>query len=180
MQAVIRQVPDRFPEPAFSALQRAVFSDIQHESAALAHVASLERASAQGGAGTTGGPPIVRYGAYVDERLVGWSFGWFERGRGFTMANSGVAASHRRQGIYAGLLDAVLSHARSGGAFEVRSQHSVLNNTVIVCKLRRGFHIAGLSASAQMGTLVELVRHLSEPRGELFRSRVVPWVEPQA
>jgi hypothetical protein len=51
----------------------------------------------------------------------------------------------------------------------------VLNNRIIVCKLQRGFHIAGLSFSAQMGSLVELVDHISAPRLELFRTRAVPF-----
>jgi hypothetical protein len=48
-----------------------------------------------------------------------------------------------------------------------------------VCKLQRGFHIAGLSFSAQMGSLVELVHHISAPRLELFRTRAVPFKAPR-
>lgn len=39
-------------------------------------------------------PPMVRFGAFIDQALVGWSCGWFERGHSFYMANSGVVAAH--------------------------------------------------------------------------------------
>ena len=180
MRTTIQRVPGKFPEPEFSNLQRAVFADIQLESPALSGVLSFERqAHAVAEVKKVAHSPMVRFGAFVDGQLVGWSCGWLERGDCFYMASSGVAAEHRRKGVYSALLEAVLSHAREVGAHVVRSQHSVLNNPVIVCKLRREFHIAGLSASAQLGNLVELVHHLSEPRFELFRSRVAPLAEPR-
>jgi GNAT superfamily N-acetyltransferase len=197
MTITIRRLDEKFPEPWFSKLQREVFSDVQHESAAFAEVVAAERAGAAGvEEPNIAYSPMVRFGAYIDaldgeawdgdaavgdaaqgnDRLGGWSCGWMERRNCFYMADSGVRREHRRAGIYAALLEAVVSHARELGAHMVRSQHSVLNNPVIVCKLRRGFHISGLSSSAQMGTMVELVLHLSEPRYQLFRSRVVPLV----
>jgi GNAT superfamily N-acetyltransferase len=178
MQATIERVLGKFPEPEFSSLQRAVFADIQHESDALAEVIAFER-EATAAANEATHSPMVRFGAYIDGHLVGWSSGFLERGNCFYMANSGVIPLHQRKGIYSALLGAVLAHARELGAQVVRSQHSVLNNRVIVCKLRRGFHISGLSSTAQMGTLVELVHHLSEPRFELFRTRVIPHVSPR-
>ena len=87
-----------------------------------------------------------------------------------------MAAAHRRKGVYTALLSAVRDHALSQDALVLRSQHSVLNNPVIIAKLRFGFHISGLSQSAQMGTLVELSHHLSPPRDEMFRSRAIPYV----
>jgi ribosomal protein S18 acetylase RimI-like enzyme len=173
----IRQA-ERFPEPDFSQLQERVFCDVQEPSAALAqvlHTESLDFPEATP-APATSFSPFLRLGAYDGDELVGWSFGWLERGRVFYMANSGVLETHRRQGVYSALVDAVCGHARAMGAVMVRSQHSVLNNAVIIAKLRMGFHVAGMSQSAQLGSLVELVRHLSEERNALFRSRVVPYV----
>ena len=54
----------------------------------------------------------------------------------------------------------------------------VLNNAVIIAKLRAGYHISGLSQSAQMGTLVEMTLHFSDQRLALFRSRSLPYVTP--
>ena len=149
------------------------------ESAALAAVLSAENTCTNAAdPDAAAHAPMVRFGAYVGDALVGWSFGWFERGNNYYMANSGVAPEYRRRGVYAALLDAVIAHAASNGTHVVRSQHSVLNNAVIICKPKRGFHIVGLSASAQMGTLVELALHLSPARGELFAARMIPLVAP--
>lgn len=164
---------EKFPEPEFSQLQRQVFADVQRESGELDALLRAE-AAAETPLGVQ--PPMHRLGAYIGDELVGWSNGWMERGRVFYMANSGVAAAHRRKGVYTALLSAVRDHASLQGVVTLRSQHSVLNNPVIIAKLRFGFHISGLSQSAQMGTLVELSYHLSPPRQEMFRSRAIPFV----
>ena len=74
-------------------------------------------------------------------------------------------------------MEAIREHAIAEGAVMLRSQHSVLNNAVIIAKLKCGFSISGLSQCARMGTLVELVRHLSEGRQRMYRRRAIPYVE---
>lgn len=168
---------DTFPEPAFSQLARRVFASVQQPSEALA-LALRDEAS---GAPQVdhGHAPMFRLGAYDADELVGWSCGWMERGSVFYMANSGVVPSHRRRGVYSSLLAAVRGHATARGAVAIRSQHSALNNPVLIAKLRAGFHVSGLSQSAQMGALVELTLHLSPRRQELFRTRSLPYVTPE-
>ena len=180
MKFSIRQIHEKFPEPQFSELQRGVFSGIQLESAAWAVACAAESMATQGTLQITSAShsPMVRFAAYVGKVLVGWSYGWFERGNCFYMANSGVKPEYQRRGIYSALLKAAISHAKQSGAHVVRSQHSVLNNPVIICKLQRGFHMVGLSTSAQMGVLVELQLHLSQPRYEFFKSRVIALAAP--
>jgi GNAT superfamily N-acetyltransferase len=173
----IRHV-EKFPEPGFSRLNRTVFADVQQQSAEWAATLAAEAGAGPLCAHTH--TPMYRLGAYLGEELVGWSFGWMERGNVFYMANSGVASPHRRNGIYSSLLSAVLDYARSNGAVAVRSQHSLLNNPVIIAELRSGFHISGLSQSAHMGALVELILHFSEKRHGLFRTRSLPYVIPDA
>ncbi|MBW8827967.1 MAG: GNAT family N-acetyltransferase [Burkholderiales bacterium] len=169
---------EKFPEPDFSRLSRAVFADVQQPSVELASTLAAEAsASASGGLAH---PPMYRLGAYSEEDLVGWSCGWMERGNVFYMANSGVVPSHRRKGVYSSLLSAIRDYASSNGAVTIRSQHSVLNNPVIIAKLQAGFHVSGLSQSAEMGTLVELTFHFSEKRHGLFRTRSLPYVTPDA
>lgn len=167
---------DTFPEPAFARLQKLVFADIEQTSAALAAVLEAERAPAD--APPRSAFPLFRFGAYDGEELVGWTYGWMERSNACYMANSGVIPSHRRQGIYTALMDAVRAHAMAAGAWAIRSQHAVVNNAVIIAKLRAGFHVSGLSQSAHLGTLVELTLHLSGPRQAMFRQRVLPYVVP--
>ena len=169
---------EKFPEPEFSRLNRVVFAEVQQPSAELA--AALVAEASACSPSTQTHSPMYRLGAYVGEALVGWSCGWMERGGVFYMANSGVVHAHRRRGIYSRLLRSVREYAVSEGAVAMRSQHSVLNNPVIIAKLRSGFHIAGISQSAQMGTLVELICHLNPQRHELFRTRSLPYVTPDA
>jgi GNAT superfamily N-acetyltransferase len=121
---------------------------------------------------------MVRFGAYSDEQLVGWSFGWFERPDSFYMANSGVLPSHRRLGVYSQLVGAIVEHAQSHGAGRVHSRHSVLNTAVIIAKLKLGFIISGTNFSEHSGLLVQLVRHTSTARADVFHHRVVPFVTP--
>jgi GNAT superfamily N-acetyltransferase len=179
MPAIAIRPVDKFPEPAFTRLQHEVFRDVQAASPQLAAVLQAEAAARPEGLETPAfAPAMRRLGAYDGEQLVGWSTGWLERGNAWYMASSGVLASHRRQGVYSLLLAEVCKMARASGAVTIRSQHSVLNNAVLIAKLRAGFHISGLSQGAQMGTLVELTLHLSPERLALFRSRVIPNVAP--
>lgn len=166
----------KFPEPEFSRLQRLVFVEIQQPSASL--VSALEDEAASLLVSPKQQPPMFRVGAYDGLELVGWSCGWMERGNIFYMANSGVVESHRRRGIYTSLLQAIREHAVSERAVAIRSQHSVLNNPVIIAKLRVGFNVSGLSQSAQMGTLLELTLHLYEKRQQMYRIRSLPYVAP--
>jgi GNAT superfamily N-acetyltransferase len=167
---------DKFPEPDFARLQRVVFADMQQSSVALA--ATLAEEASKPAADRTLHSPMHRLGAYDGEELVGWTYGWMERGDVFYVANSGVVASHRRRGIYSSLLAAIREHAIAQGAVAVRSQHSVMNNPVLIAKLRAGFHVTGLSQHARMGALVELTLHLYEPRQALFRTRTLPYAPP--
>ncbi len=178
MHSIDIRPTDKFPEIEFSRLQRLVFADVQQSSDDLAAVLSGEAANTP--ASPHKHPPMFRVGAYAGDELVGWSCGWMERGNIFYMANSGVTAPYRRRGIYAALLAAVREHALSEGAITLRSQHSVVNNPVIIAKLRAGFHVSGLSQCARMGTLLELSLHFSEERRDMYRKRVLPYVTPDA
>jgi ribosomal protein S18 acetylase RimI-like enzyme len=169
---------EKFPDPEFARLQRIVFADMQQSSPELAAALAQEAASKPAVAHTHS--PMFRLGAFDGDELVGWSYGWMERGDVFYMANSGVVPSHRRRGIYSSLLAAIREHASAQGAAAIRSQHSVMNNPVIIAKLRAGFHVCGLSQHARMGALVELTQHLFDQRQQLFRLRSLPYVVPEA
>lgn len=160
---------EKLPEPEFGRLTADVFGDIQQESARLASVVENEKCDAVKGLTAK----TVRFAAFQGETLVGWSVGWMEKGRVYYMAHSGVARPLQRKGVYGSLLTHVLDYAASQGAVALRSQHSALNNRMIVYKLARGFYITGLSFDAQMGSLVELTRYLSGPRESLFADRIV-------
>jgi GNAT superfamily N-acetyltransferase len=174
MRSIDIRYTDKFPEPEFSSIQRLVFSDIQQSSSELESVLLSEKTGAD--LASKEMSPIFRLGAYDGEKLVGWTYGWLERNNVFYMANSGVLPTHRRRGIYTSLLNAIREHALMQGASCICSRHSVINNPVIIAKLRAGFNVSGLSNSAQMGTLVELTLHLSNARQAMFQKRVLPYV----
>jgi GNAT superfamily N-acetyltransferase len=169
---------ERFPEPAFAELQHEIFAPLESSSQGFAAAVRAER-SASGPVDSARFPPMVRFGAYVNEQLVGWSYGWFQRPDTFYMANSGVLPSHRRRGVYSQLVNAIVEYAQSHGAGTVRSRHSVLNTPVIIAKLKLGFVIAGTNLSEHMGLQVQLVRHASTSRADVFHNRVVPFVMPE-
>jgi hypothetical protein len=174
MGSIELRYPDNWPEPEFSRLQESVFSSVSQPSCLLAEM--LKKESVDSPVSPPQQPPMFRVAAYSGSDFVGWSCGWMERGRVFYMANSGVAESYRRLGIYTSMLGAIRKHAEENKAVAIRSHHSVLNNPILITKLRAGFHVSGLSQSGQMGTLVELTLHISEMRNDLYRTRSLPYV----
>lgn len=174
-QEILIRASGKFSEPEFSALQRSVFCDLQVDSPNLDLVLDAERAefSKREAVFEEARAPRVRFGAYSGEELVGWSCGWMERGGTYYMANSGVSPSHRRLGVYGRLMAASCEYALSRGCNTVRSQHSALNNAAIIAKLKQGFHVTGLTVSAQMGALVEMTLHLNWVREQLFNTRYI-------
>ena len=165
---------ERFPEPAFAELQREVFAPLELSSPEFAAALRAERS-----VGSAVNPelfsPMVRFGAFSDERVVGWSIGWFDRPTSFYMANSGVLPSHRRLGVYSDLVGAIVGYAQSHGAGTVYSRHSVLNTPIIMAKLKLGFIISGTNLSEHLGLQVQLVRHASSARADIFHNRAVPF-----
>jgi hypothetical protein len=148
---------DRFPEPAFSELQREVFSEL-----ALG-IISCARSTR-----TAPSPPAdaasFRIGAYRAGELVGWSYGWGAASGCFYMANSGVVAAVRRRGVYSHLVGLVLAQATRMGCSLVTSRHLPTNNQVIIAKLRLGFQVSGFEHSEEFGPMVHLAHRLSQQR----------------
>src|SRR5262245_29708454 len=118
--AITIRFVERFPEPAFSELQREIFAPLERSLAEFRDAVHGDR-SANGSVDPGAFPPMVRYGAYDGEQLVGWTIGWFQRPDRFIMSNSGVVPSHRRQGIYSRLVNAAVDHAQTHGAGTVHS-----------------------------------------------------------
>jgi hypothetical protein len=143
---------EKLPEPLFSRLRGSVFADVQQPSAELASALAQEASTALSSRMFL--PSAYRFGAFDGEELVGWSAGWIEPPSETMRSPTTLWA--------------------------IRSQHSAVNNPVIIAKLRAGFHVSGLSQSAQMGSLVEMTLHLSEQRYALFRRRALPYAVPDA
>ena len=168
---------ERFPEPAFAELQRETFAPLESPSAEFAATVRAERATS-GSVDPSHLPPMIRFGAYSDEQLVGWTYGSFQRLDRFHVANSGVLPSHRRHGLYSQVVVAIAEYARAHGAATVHSQHAVLNTPIIIAQLKLGFIIAGTTFSEHLGLQVQLVHYASKKRANMFHNRVVPFAWP--
>ncbi|QBE66361.1 GNAT family N-acetyltransferase [Pseudoduganella lutea] len=177
MSSIDIRYTEKFPEPEFSSLQRSIFAEIERIPDELDSVLRSKKIDIDSRGQHQA--PKHRFGAYDGEELVGWTYGWFEHNNVFYMANSGIKPTHRRKGVYTALLNVIRSYALEQGAWCIRSQHSVVNNAVIIAKLRAAFHITGLHQSGQMGTLVELTQHLSDKHEQMFRDRVMPYGIPK-
>jgi ribosomal protein S18 acetylase RimI-like enzyme len=166
---------DAFPEPAFAVLSREAFRDFGHPSQDLADLLSLEAAE-RNNRSESAARLLVRIGAFRGSSLVGWSLARCEAGHVLYMVNSGVAVSERRHGVYSGLVQRVIDHARSDGYVSVTSRHVPMNNAAIIAKLKLGFQVSGFEYSEVYGPLVRLVYLVSEQRRKLYGSRATPIV----
>src|SRR5262245_30019278 len=173
---VVRFV-EKFPEPGFADLQREIFAPLEHFSEEFDAAVHEGRANS-GSVDRATLPPMVRFGAYSGEQLVGWTIGWFQRPDRFVMSNSGVVPAHRRCGVYSRLVETIADYARLHGAGSIHSWHSVLNSPVSIAKLKLGFIIEGTQFSDHLGLQVQLVRHTSQARAEVFRVRLSPFSWP--
>ena len=80
--AVSIRLVEKFPEPAFANLQRELFAPLERSSPEFAAAVRAER-SVSGSVDSALFPAMVRFGAYSDEQLVGWSYGYFQTTRSF-------------------------------------------------------------------------------------------------
>jgi ribosomal protein S18 acetylase RimI-like enzyme len=168
--AVLFRGLDAFPEPAFSALTHEAFSD--YEPSRLLTDALQEEAAAREILASPK-PQALRIGAFEKDRLVGWTYARPD-GVHLQMVNSGVAADHRRQGIYSRLVELTIDHAIARGYVAILSRHAANNNAVLIAKLRRGFFVSGFEYSEVYGPLVRLTYLTGELRRRLHRARSAP------
>ncbi len=168
------RVVEGFPEPEFSALQVEVFSGLEQKSRQLADVLAVEAKARTGLSSPSPASQPLRIGAYLDNELIGWTYGWVERERHFYMSHSGVVPRARGKGIYSELVRRVLEYCKTQGHVAVESRHIVMNNPVIIAKLKLGFFVSGYSYSEIYGPLVHLKHILGEERRELLRGRAAP------
>src|SRR5258708_38130934 len=120
-------------------------------------------------------PQQLRIGAFIDDRLVAWSYSRGEDNQ-LHMINSGVLPELRRRGIYSRLVEATIGYAASHGFSKIISRHVPSNNAVIIPKLRLGFMVSGFEYSEVYGPLVRLTYLVGDKRRELYRARSMPIV----
>jgi GNAT superfamily N-acetyltransferase len=93
---------------------------------------------------------------YHKNRFVGWAWGFQESATTFYMCNSAVLATHRRKGLYTALMLETLKRVEPMGFMRVYSRHIIVNNDIIIAKLKCGFKITNFELSEQFGTMVHL------------------------
>jgi hypothetical protein len=98
----------------------------------------------------------IRLGLYHKNEFIGWSWGFQETAETFYMCNSAVLEPHRRKGLYTQLAKRMVLLAEERGFQKIYSRHTATNNSVIIAKLKLGFHITSLEMSDTFGVLVHL------------------------
>src|SRR5690349_21189281 len=91
-----------FPEPEFTALRNVAFLDFGERSGLLTDVLADEANRRHQVSGPEAQILQLRIGAFIDDRLVGWSYSRGEDTQ-LHMVNSGVSPGLRRRGIYSRL-----------------------------------------------------------------------------
>jgi hypothetical protein len=171
------RVAEKFLEPEFTQLQRTVFKGLQEHSPRLRRPSRRSRA-VRCDARARG--VVRRRCGSAPTSTINSSGGRSAGSNAAAPSTWPTAAGRSAPGRHLPALVRLCWHARAMGAVVVQSQHSVLNNPVIIAKLRLGFQVSGLSQSAQMGALVELSHHLSPARYAVFRSRFIPLTGTEA
>ncbi len=113
----------------------------------------------------------IRVGVWHDGALVAWSYAHALNPRQLMMATSGVAAPHRRRGLYRAMLERMLAEARAEGFEEVASCHVATNNPILIAKLSAGFFVVGTEVHAEVGLLVRLCCPLDPERRRVYEVR---------
>ena len=170
------RILDSFPEPEFSALRDVAFRDFGAQSTLLSDVLDDEakRRSLVSEADSASSQQL-RIGAFLDDRIVGWSYSRYEDGQ-LNMVNSGVLPEFRGLGIYTGLVKATIEYADAHGFLKIVSRHVPSNNAVIIPKLRLGFVVSAFEYSEVYGPLVHLTYLNGDKRRELYQKRSTPIV----
>lgn len=106
---------------------------------------------------------------------IGWTRGAQKDRETYSMSNTGIFPDYRCRGVYSALLSAVLDLTRREGFQKVISRHSVVNNAILVPKLKAGFRITGFEVNDVFGILVNLTYFFNERRSNalLYRAGYV-------
>jgi len=110
---------------------------------------------------------IVRDG----QKVVAMFNGWQKEVDVYYMQHSIVHPDHRRLGIYSSFMRKVLEYTNRLGFLQVTSCHSPVNNSVIIPKLRMGFHVTSMELHAEYGPNLWLTYFHSEQLKKAFEFR---------
>jgi len=103
--------------------------------------------------------------------LAGWTWGFQDSRESFYMVNSAILPQHRRRGLYSLLLEVTLEKLIEKGFQRIWSRHNFTNTSIIVPKLKNGFHITGTELSDTFGALIHLTYFTNEIRRKVLDFR---------
>lgn len=111
-------------------------------------------------------------GIFENEKPIGWFYGIQEKGNVFYMTNTGILPEYQNKGIYSAFLEELINILNKEQFQQIKSQHSLNNNQVLIPKLKKGFSITGIEVLSAFGTLVTLTLHLNENEKKAFSYKI--------
>jgi|SaaInlStandDraft_6_1057023.scaffolds.fasta_scaffold61619_3 GNAT superfamily N-acetyltransferase len=115
----------------------------------------------------------LRLALLKDDELIGWTYGWQDSFdyASFFMGASVVLPHYRNRGLYTQLVQKVIEITDKLGFQSIWSTHIMMNNPVIVAKLKLKFHINGFESNVNYGNLVKLAYHHNDLKNRVANYR---------
>lgn len=103
--------------------------------------------------------------------VAGWTWGYQDAWESFYMVNSAVLPQHRGRGLYTRMLEIKMEKLVAMGYQKIWSRHNILNNAILIPKLKFGFQIIGHELSDFAGVLVHLAYYTNATRRKVLKFR---------
>lgn len=108
---------------------------------------------------------------FYKTEVAGWTWGFQDSRESYYMVNSAIMPEFRGRGLYKRVLDLTMEKLIQKGFQKIWSRHSILNNAVIIPKLKRGFQITGTELNESFGSLLNLTYLTNETRRKALAFR---------
>ena len=115
----------------------------------------------------------LQLGILYKEELIGWTDGWQDsiEQDTFFMGASLVLPKYQRMGLYSILVKKVFELTKTDGFQSISSLHIMMNNPILIAKLKLGFSIYGFELNTRYGALVRLIYHHNESKSKALKFR---------
>lgn len=111
---------------------------------------------------------LLRMLVFHKDEAIGWHYGYATDSETYYMQNSAVVSEHRNQGLYTGLLTAVLEKVSADGFQVITSIHHPNNPAVLIPKLKNGFVISGMHFHERFKSVIELKYFFNADRRKVY------------
>ncbi len=113
----------------------------------------------------------LHIGAYDGDKLVGWNISSQKSSDTLHTIFSGVLPEYRKKGLYTQMTKMVLEEAARLGFQVITSAHQMINNPVIISKLKLGFLIKGIVMAEELGPMLTLKYFVNPTREKVYKYR---------